>query len=132
MKPYNSNKYNGQNVQNAKDLRHNMTEQERKLWYLFLKDYPVRFYKQRTIDNYIADFYCAKAKIVIELDGSQHYSDDNMRYDQKRTEIFETKDIKVLRFTNPQISYKFKEVCEVIDGEVKESLKRKEYEANVQ
>lgn len=72
---YRNQNYNGKNINNAKTLRTNMTEQEKKLWYKFLRTYPVKFYKQRTIDNYIVDFYCAKAKLVIELDGSQHYSD---------------------------------------------------------
>ncbi len=122
---YNSFIYNGKNKQNAKNLRRNMTEQERKLWYLFLKDYPIKFYKQRTINNYIADFYCAKAKLVIELDGSQHYSDKGIEYDQKRTEVFEANGIKVLRFTNPQITFNFKEVCEVISTEINRRTEQK-------
>ena len=121
-KRFNSHKYNGENAQNAKNLRRNMTEQERKLWYLFLKDYPVKFYRQRMIDNYIADFYCAKAKLAIELDGSQHYSDEGEEYDKRRTEVLESRGIKVLRFTNPQITNNFKEVCEVTDSEVKNRI----------
>lgn len=114
--------YNGRNIQNAKSLRKNMTEQERKLWYNYLKDYPVKFYRQRVIDNYIADFYCARAKLVIEIDGSQHYSDNGEEYDQRRTDVLKRYEITVIRFTNPQISYRFREVCMAIDDAVKRLL----------
>ena len=99
-----------------------MTEQERKLWYLFLKDYPIKFYKQRTINNYIADFYCAKAKLVIELDGSQHYNNEDVLKDKQRTEYLEQYGLKVLRFPNNYVNENFKGVCEVIDRQVKQSL----------
>lgn len=123
MKPYNSFKYNALNKNNTKKLRREMTEQERKLWYLFLKNYPIRFYRQRRIKKYIVDFYCAEAKIAVELDGSQHYSDNSLEYDKQRTVVLESEDIKVLRFTNPQVTYKFSEVCEAIDNEIKSKLK---------
>ena len=95
----------------AKNLRHNMTAQERKLWYTFLRTYPVRVYKQRIIGHYIADFYCSGAKLVIELDGSQHYDDEAMNYDRKREEYMKKEGIHTLRFTNTQIDHRFDEVC---------------------
>lgn len=71
----------------AKDLRKNMTKQEKHLWYDFLSKHEVRWYKQRIIDNYIVDFYCSRAKLVIELDGSQHYTKDGIEYDNERTNV---------------------------------------------
>ena len=121
-KCYNSFIYNGKNKSNSKALRRNMTEQERKLWYSFLRDYPVKIYRQRSINNYIVDFYCAKAGLVIEIDGSQHYSDMGEEYDKKRTEELEKLSVKVIRFTNPQIIYHFKDVCAVIDEEIKKRI----------
>ena len=103
----------------AKQLRHNMTEHERKLWYTFLKDYPIRIYKQRIIGHYIADFYCAAAQIVIELDGSQHYSVDSMEYDKQREDYMNQHGIHTLRFTNTQVDRQFNEVCGEIDRAIK-------------
>lgn len=102
----------------AKNLRHNMTAQERKLWYTFLRDYPVRVYKQRIIGHYIADFYCSKAKLVIELDGSQHYEDEAMDYDRQREEYMKNEGIHTLRFTNTQVDRQFDEVCGEIDRSI--------------
>lgn len=92
-----------------------MTPQERRLWYCFLKTYPCKFYRQRIIDRYIVDFYCAEARLVVELDGSQHYSKEGMEYDAKRTEVLEMKGLKVLRFTNSDIDLHFQQSCETID-----------------
>lgn len=64
-----------------------MTRQERHLWYDFLQDYPVKIYKQKVIDNFIVDFYCHSAKLVIELDGSQHYTEEGLANDEERTKI---------------------------------------------
>lgn len=96
-------------------LRKNMTPHERKLWYTFLHNYPVKFYRQRIIGNYIVDFYCASAKLVIELDGSQHYSADGLESDLSRTGYLEKLGLKVLRFTNDQINHYFPDVCREID-----------------
>ena len=71
----------------AKELRKNMTRHERHLWYDFLKDYPIKIYKQKIVGNYILDFYCEKAKLAIELDGSQHYEDSGIENDAKRDEF---------------------------------------------
>ena len=119
---YSNHSYKNQNIQNAKELRRNMTEQEKKLWFLYLRNYTIKFYRQRAVNNYVLDFYCAKARLAIELDGSQHYSDDGIDYDENRTRALQKYGIKVIRFTNPQLTYKFKEVCEVIDAEIKARL----------
>ena len=79
-------KHNNKIVPFAKELRKNMTKEERHLWFDFLKEYPLKFTRQKVLGKYIADFYCAKANVVIELDGSQHYKDDGLFNDEKRTE----------------------------------------------
>ena len=104
----------------AQELRKNQTKEEGLLWYQFLSRYPSRFRRQYIIGNYIADFYCHKAKLVIELDGSQHYSPEEMERDRKRTEYLESLGLKVLRFTNTDIQKRFRSVCEIIDRIVKE------------
>ncbi|MBR3505040.1 MAG: endonuclease domain-containing protein [Clostridia bacterium] len=104
---------------NAKDLRRHMTDEERKLWYLFLHDYPVRFRRQVIIGQYIVDFYCHQAKLAIELDGSQHYEEKGLVYDQKRTDYIRSQNIDVLRFSNLDVARNFRGVCEEIDAIVK-------------
>ena len=113
-------KYNSNNIKLAKNLRKNTTPQENKLWYDFLSKYEIRFQRQKAIDNFIADFYCHKAKLVIEIDGSQHYLDKIAKDDEFRTEILEGYDLKVIRFTNKQIMNNFEGVCKYIDIIVKE------------
>ena len=81
----NERKLNSKLIPLARNLRKQMTKEERHLWYDFLKNYPVKFYRQRVIGKYIVDFYCAKAKLVVELDGSTHYSETNILKDQQRT-----------------------------------------------
>ena len=119
-------KKNNQLLDRAKELRREMTPQERKLWYCFLRRYPVKIYKQRIIDSFIADFYCASARLVIEVDGSQHYTEDGMAYDTARTKCLEKYDLKVIRFSNREIDRKFQAVCNEIDKNIQE--RRKEYE----
>ena len=114
--------HNKQNEAFARQLRKDMTPWERKLWYCFLKDYPVRFQRQKCIDNYIADFYCFRAKLVIELDGGGHYDPENARKDAQRTKILENYGLKVIRFCNTDIDKNFYGVCTVIDNEVKERM----------
>ena len=87
----------------ARILRRNMTRNEKHLWYDFLRYYPVKIYKQRIIDSFIADFYCHSAQLIIEIDGSQHYSNQGKAYDEARTEILERYGIYVLRFSNKDI-----------------------------
>ena len=115
-------KHNQRLVPNAKSLRKNMTKEERHLWYDFLKDYPVRFSRQKILGKYIVDFYSAKAKIVIELDGSQHYEENEIKYDIERTRYLEQYGLIILRIPNSEINSNFYGVCEFIDKEVKQSL----------
>ena len=112
-------RYNKENKQLAKGLRKSLTSEERNLWYQYLRLYPIKFYRQRCIGNYIVDFYCSKAKLVIELDGSQHYEEKAVEYDSKRTRFLEEQGLSVLRFTNRDVKYHFEEVCYLIDEEVK-------------
>lgn len=115
--------YNQKNIALAKNLRKNATPQENRLWYDFLCKYEIRFQRQKSIDNFIADFYCHKAKIIVELDGSQHYTKEGQQKDEFRTEVLEGYDLKILRFTNNQINTNFRAVCEYIDAVVKASLR---------
>ena len=101
-------------VNNAKILRRNATKQENHLWYDFLRKLPVRFYRQYTIENYIVDFFCPKANLVIELDCSQHYEPSAIEYDIKRTRTLNRHDLTVLRYTNRDINERFDAVCEDI------------------
>ena len=110
--------YNKANIPLAKALRKNMTPWERKLWYDFLRSYPVRFQRQKAIGNYIADFYCAKARLVIELDGGGHYTAEQAEKDGDRTKELEAMDLTVLRICNLDIDRDFRSVCEYIDLKV--------------
>ena len=98
----------------AQKLRREMTKEERHLWYDFLKDLPVTFNRQKVFGNYIADFYCASFKLVIELDGSQHYEDKGIQSDEKRDAYFSSLGIRVLRYSNEDIKRNFNGVCEDI------------------
>ena len=102
-------------LEKARRLRREMTPHERKLWYLFLRKYPVKIYKQRIIGGFIVDFYCASAKLVIEVDGSQHYEPQGAAYDSKRSELLTDLGLEVLRFSNREIDRDFQGVCEQID-----------------
>ena len=106
----------------AKILRRNMTKQERHLWYDFLQQYPIKIYKQRIIENYVVDFYCHRARLVIELDGSQHYTEKGAYNDSKRTKELEKYGIYVLRIYNTQIDEQFEDVCNYIDDIIKERI----------
>ena len=97
MKP-DSIKKNNLLLDTARELRQTMTKQEKHLWYDFLRYYPIKIYKQRIIDSFIVDFYCAKAKLVIELDGAQHYTPQGKKHDRLRTEALQKYDLMVLRF----------------------------------
>ena len=117
-------KHNKKLVPIAKILRKNMTKEERHLWYDFLRSYPVKFLRQKPIGNYVADFYCAKANLIIELDGSQHYHSKGISKDKERTSFFESYGIKVLRISNLEIQRNFRGVCEYIDNLVEQSLRQ--------
>ena len=111
--------YNKANIPLAKALRKNMTPWERKLWYEFLRKYPLRFQRQKAIDNYIADFYCAKARLVIELDGGGHYTVEQAEKDVIRSKVLESMNLTVLRICNLDIDRNFGGVCEYIDLTIK-------------
>ena len=104
--------------QNSRDLRNNATKQENHLWYDFLRNYPLQFYRQRIIGNYIVDFYCPKAKLIIEVDGSQHYEKEAIEYDINRTKAFNELELDVIRFSNYDVDYNFKCVCEKIHEKI--------------
>ena len=114
--------YNAELKDRSRQLRKNMTRQERHLWYDFLRGYPIRFSRQKVLGKYIADFYSAKAKLVIELDGSQHYENDNMQKDTERTDFLKKYGLTVIRIPNNEINENFQGVCEYIDSAVKQSL----------
>ena len=100
----------------ARELRKNMTPEERRLWYMYLRQHPLyRFRRQEIIGPYIADFYCAQRKLVIEIDGSQHYDEDALAYDAARTAYFNQQQIQVIRFTNIDINQRFQNVCETVE-----------------
>ena len=106
----------------AQGLRRNMTKEECKLWHDFLKSHPLRFRRQVTVGHYILDFYCASAKIAIELDGSQHHTDEGKKFDAQRTEFLNQKGILVLRYDNWSIISNFSAVCRHIDKELHERI----------
>ena len=115
-------KHNKQLVPLARHLRKEMTKEERHLWYDFLRKYPVRFTRQKVLGKYIADFYCAEAKLVIELDGSQHYQDHNTEKDAERTAFLAGYGLTVIRIPNNEIARNFRGVCEYIDHQVNQRL----------
>jgi len=115
-------KHNKQLIPLAKHLRKEMTKEERHLWYDFLRQYPVRFCRQKVLGKYIADFYCAEAKIVIELDGSQHDAPDERQNDADRTAFLEAYGLTVIRIPNNEVSRNFRGVCEYIEAAVQQSL----------
>ena len=106
----------------AQKLRKEMTKEERHLWYDFLRDYPIRFLRQKILGNYIVDFYCAKAKLVIELDGSGHYTESGQQYDEERRTFLEGYGLTIVRIPNTEIHDNFQGVCEYIEEIIKQSL----------
>lgn len=99
----------------AQELRRNMTPEEKQLWYQFLRRYPVQFRRQVVFGQFIVDFYCAKAKLVVELDGNQHYLGNGPAYDAERTEYLNGKGFLVVRYPNTDIRQHFDAVCKDID-----------------
>ena len=114
--------YNPKNIVLAKNLRKKSTPQEKHLWYDFLSKYKIRFQRQKAIDNFIADFYCHKAKLIIEIDGAQHSTPKSKEEDAIRTKILEKYNLKVIRVSNEQINTSFQEVCKHIDTVVMNSI----------
>ena len=118
--------YNKSYIPLAKQLRKNMTPWERKLWYEYLRYYPVRFQRQKTIGNYIADFYCAKAGIIVELDGGGHYEPEQRKADHIRTQYFNSIGLRVIRICNRDIDLNFSGVCAFLNMEVQKTLPQSE------
>jgi very-short-patch-repair endonuclease len=115
--PYNQNmplKYLHSLIPQAKKLRREMTPQEKRLWYEFLADFSPRFQRQKTIDRFIADFYCYKAKLIVEIDGSQHYTEAGLAYDAERDAILSGYGLRVIRFSNSDVNANFEGVCSTI------------------
>ena len=103
----------------AQSLRRNATPEENKLWYQLLRTYPVQFHRQKVIGNYIVDFYCHKAHLVVELDGGQHFEDAAIKRDEDRTNFLNSRGIEVLRFSNDEVRKNFAEVCNHLDEKVR-------------
>ena len=116
-------KYNKDNIKLARALRKNMTPWERKLWYQFLRTYPVKIYRQKAIGEYIVDFYCAKAGLVIELDGGEHFNSMNAYKDGQRTIELEQMGLKVIRIANNEVFDNFDGVCAYLDNCIKSRVK---------
>ena len=106
--------YNANLIELAREMRQNPTPTERKLWHEYLRNVPVRVLRQKPIDRFIVDFYCASVKLVIEIDGEQHYTESGMAYDTERSAILVGYGIEVIRFTNQEVINDFEGVCEQI------------------
>ena len=117
-------KYNANLLDKARELRKNMTDEEKHLWYDFLQSYSPSFTRQKIIAKYITDFYCSKAKLAIELDGSEHYTEEGKKYDAERSELIEAFGVMVLRFSNLEIWENFEGVCSHIDRIVKNRIEK--------
>ena len=104
-------------------LRKNMTKEERHLWYDFLKTYPVQFKRQYPVGPYFVDFYCYKAKLILELDGSQHCEPAQIEYDRVRTSYLEQQGFSVLRLSNRDVVEHFRSVCDAIDIAVQNRMR---------
>ena len=116
--------YNAELKDRSRRLRKGMTRQERRLWYCFLRDYPVKVYRQRSIDWFIADFYCSRAHLVIEIDGGQHYMPEGHAQDAERSAVLQNYNLTVLRVNNRDVDQNFPAVCDFIDRRIKEELSR--------
>lgn len=121
-------KHNPLLTERARELRKNMTQEERKLWHCFLKNYPVRFLRQKVVEHYIVDFYCAKAKLVVEIDGSQHFEEAAEIYDRRRTAVLEQWGLLVIRIPNNEINQNFENICSYIDYVVTNRLRNIEWQ----
>ena len=117
--------YNKKLKATAQALRKNMTKEEAHLWYQFLCRYELRFRRQYMIGNYIADFYCHKARLVVELDGSQHCAPEEIQYDRERTAYLQSQGLEVIRFSNLDVTHRFEDVCAAIDLKAKERTNQK-------
>ena len=108
----------------AQNLRSNATPEENALWYQYLRHYPVQFRRQHPFGRYIVDFYCAEAKLVVELDGSQHFDEAGLARNAIRTQYLESLGLRMLRFSNTDIHRNLRGVCQAIDNAVLERTPR--------
>ncbi len=115
----------------ARQLRKNMTAEECELWYKFLRKYPYQFRRQVTIGKCILDFYCAAAKLAIELDGSQHFTVEGKKHDEARTSFLTSQGIIVLRYSNAVVMKNLQSVCSDIDRVVRQRVERFEHQEDV-
>lgn len=115
-------KHNSSLTPRAKQLRANMTKEERRLWYCFLRGYPIRILRQKVIGNYIVDFYCSKVRLAIEIDGDHHYQENQSNYDKARTQKIRAFGVDIIRFSNLEVMKNFEGVCTEIDNEIKARL----------
>ena len=113
--------YNPKLKERSRELRKNMTGPEKKLWLSFLKHHQLTFLRQKPLDNYIVDFYCASHKLIIELDGDTHFTEEQKIYDKERTAVFAHYGLHVLRFTNKEVASNFEGVCEKIQNSLRKS-----------
>ena len=114
--------YKGCLKPHAQTLRRESTHEENHLWYDYLRSYPIQFRRQKQFGRFIVDFYCAKAKLVVELDGSQHGEEQHAAYDRERTQYLEAQGLQVVRFSNREIKTHFVDVCDYIHRIVKERI----------
>jgi very-short-patch-repair endonuclease len=104
----------------ARELRRNMTAPEKKLWYEFLRSAPLRFTRQKPLGQFVADFYCARRQLAVEIDGDSHFDSRAERKDTLRSAALRAEGIRVLRFTNLEVMRNFSGVCERILEELRE------------
>ena len=116
--------YNAELKDRSRQLRKNMTRQERRLWYDFLRNYLVKIYRQRSVDHFIADFYCSRAHLVIEVDGGGHYTSDGAKREAERSAVLQNYNLSVIRVSNADVDRNFPGVCEFIDRRIREELSK--------
>ena len=121
-KDYSFTGYQKERKENARLLRKNMTRHEKRLWYDYLRSYPVKIYRQRVIDRFVADFYCSSARLVIEIDGAQHFTPDGREYDEVRSDALRQYKLDIIRFSNREIETNFVGVCQKIDAEIQKRI----------
>jgi len=114
--------YNPRLVPHARELRKHMTKPERKLWFDYLRKFKHQVLRQRPIDNYIVDFYCPALKLVIEIDGESHFTEEDKQYDEERTPVLKAYGLRIIRFLNTEVVQNFDGVCQKIE-EIAESLR---------
>ncbi len=106
----------------ARENRKNPTPEEKLLWYSFLRNHPFQFRRQKSFGCYIVDFFCSSAKLVVEIDGSQHFTEEGKVWDENRTAYLNSLGLQVIRFTNRQVNEEFEAVCTMIDAVIEKAV----------